>query len=68
MPGLDGYETSRRIRSNPALSSTKIIMVSAMGMTDDIQEGFNSGADDYLPKPFKAVEVRDRIRAQLDGG
>lgn len=67
MPGIGGFETCRRIRATSGPSTPKIIMVSAMAMQDDIQKGMESGADDYLPKPFKGMEVRARIRAQLDG-
>ena len=37
-----------------------------MALPEDIQEGMESGADDYVPKPFKATEIRERIRAQLE--
>ena len=68
MPGIGGFETCRRIRASSGPSSPKIILVSAMAMHDDIQQGMESGADDYLPKPFKGAEVRARIHAQLHPG
>src|SRR5712691_5728941 len=51
MPGLDGYETCRRLRARPELSSVKILMVSARGTTADRLEGYSAGADDYVVKP-----------------
>ena len=66
MPGLDGYETCRHMRANSGQAELKIIMVSARAMQEDIQAGLDSGADDYLVKPFKAGDIRARIRTQLN--
>jgi DNA-binding response OmpR family regulator len=66
MPGLDGYETCRRMRSDQLLSATRIIMVSAKAMESDIRRGYEAGAHDYIPKPFKSSELRARVRAQLE--
>jgi len=62
MPGTDGYTVCRRIRE---FSSTPIIMVSAK--SDDVEkaEGLDAGADDYVTKPFSAVELAARVRAAL---
>lgn len=62
MPGLDGYETCRRLRARADLSSTKILMVSARGSTSDRLEGYSVGADDYVVKPFDPAELLAKIR------
>lgn len=62
-PGsLDGYDVSRRIRE---FSEIPIIMLTARVRESDLLEGFDSGADDYLTKPFSAKELLARIKAVL---
>jgi signal transduction histidine kinase len=65
MPGLDGYETCRRLRACPQLSSIKIIMVSAKAMPSERLEGYEAGADDYVAKPFDADEMLAKVRVYL---
>jgi len=62
LPGIDGFEVARQIR---AFSSTYIIMVTARGEEIDTLMGLDSGADDYLTKPFKPRELRARIESML---
>src|SRR5579859_1891766 len=62
LPGMDGIELCRTIR---AKSDVPIVMLTARGELEDRVRGLNSGADDYLPKPFKFVELMARIRAVL---
>jgi DNA-binding response OmpR family regulator len=62
MPGMDGFETARRIR---AFSSTYIVMLTALGEEIDAMQGLDSGADDYINKPFRPRELRARIEAML---
>ena len=63
LPQLNGLELCKRIRSiNPDIP---IIMLTALGTTDDKVEGFDAGADDYLVKPFDLRELQVRIRALL---
>ncbi len=63
MPGLDGIDLCREIRQkDPDLP---IIMLTALGTTDDKVEGFDAGADDYLVKPFEMRELLARINAIL---
>ena len=52
MPGIDGYETCRRLRSHAELRNTKVIMVSAKAMVSERLQGYEVGADDYVTKPF----------------
>lgn len=65
MPGIDGYETCRRIRALPALRHTKIIMVTAKGTLADRLQGYAVGADDYITKPFEAEELLAKVRVYL---
>ena len=62
LPGMDGLAICRALR---ARSAVPIIMLTARGAVEDRVEGLNSGADDYLPKPFKFVELIARMNAVL---
>ena len=59
LPGLNGYEVCEEVRKKK--SSTPIIMLTALGETEDKIEGFEKGADDYLVKPFDFRELLARI-------
>lgn len=61
MPMINGYELCRRIREKN--QSVPIIMLTALGDTDDKLTGFDAGADDYLVKPFEFKELLARIKA-----
>lgn len=63
MPGIDGFETARRIR---AFSTTRILMVSARADDAEQRAGREAGADDYLTKPFRPRELRQRVESLLD--
>ena len=62
MPHLDGLEVARRLRAS---SPTPILMLTARGAIADRVEGLDSGADDYLVKPFAPAEFLARVRARL---
>jgi two-component system response regulator MtrA len=62
LPGVDGIEVCRRIRAE---SGTPIIMLTARGDTSDVVVGLESGADDYVVKPFNPKELVARIRTRL---
>jgi len=62
LPGMNGTEVCQEIRQTLKLA-TPIIMLTALGTTDDIVEGLQTGADDYLTKPFKFKELLARISA-----
>lgn len=63
LPKINGLDLCKQIRENKP--DTLIIMLTALGTTDDKVEGFDSGADDYLVKPFEMRELLVRIRALL---
>jgi two-component system cell cycle response regulator DivK len=52
LPGVDGWEATRRIKANPALRGIPVVAVSAHAMTGDEERARESGADDYLSKPL----------------
>ena len=62
MPGLDGIEVARRLRT---ADGTPILMLTARDAVEDRVEGLDSGADDYLVKPFAPAELLARVRALL---
>ena len=63
MPGMDGFSVARNIRKEGI--NLPIIMLTALGDVDDKVTGLDSGADDYLTKPFMAKELLARLRALL---
>lgn len=63
MPKLNGIDVLKRLREGSV--STPVMMLTAKGQKDDRILGFNSGADDYLPKPFDPDELIARVRALL---
>ncbi|MEO7411818.1 MAG: hybrid sensor histidine kinase/response regulator [Opitutaceae bacterium] len=65
MPGIDGFETCRRLKRTYGDDCAPIIFITAKNLSDDVVEGLNAGGADYLPKPFKAKEVLARIRSHL---
>ena len=66
MPGLDGFETCRRLRSDPANSDLPILFMTALTDTAARLAGFAAGAVDYISKPFEPEEVLARLRVQLE--
>ena len=65
LPGLDGTEVSRLIRSRPGTSTLPIIMLTARTEESDRVLGLDLGADDYITKPFSPRELAARVRAVL---
>jgi two-component system, OmpR family, response regulator len=66
LPGIDGFETCRRLRSEAVWAP--ILMLTARGSIDDRVAGLDSGADDYLTKPFSLRELLARLRALMRRG
>ena len=65
LPGADGTELLRRMRATPSLSAIPVILATARGAEYDRVSGLDSGADDYLVKPFSVMELASRVRAVL---
>ncbi len=68
LPGLDGLSLARRIRADRELAATRIIMLTARTQPEDIVRGLESGADDYVTKPFDRPVLLARVRAVLRRG
>jgi len=62
MPETDGVEVCRQARENPALKSAYIILLTSRGSKEDIVQGLQAGADDYVTKPFDHGELRARVQ------
>ena len=65
MPVMDGAETCRAIRRDPALRDTMVVFLSALGEEEQQIEGFDAGADDYIPKPIRMTVLMSRVAAIL---
>ena len=65
MPSLNGFEVTRRLRETPSTAGIPVILLTARAQEADVQEGFASGADDYLRKPFSPRELSARVQAIL---
>ncbi len=66
MPRLDGFGLVRALRQDPATASIPVILLSARAGEEESIEGLDSGADDYLAKPFSARELLARVRTHLE--
>lgn len=65
LPEMDGLSVLRKLKGTPACSRLPVIMLTAKGSEYDTVMGLDSGADDYIPKPFGMMELLARIRAVL---
>lgn len=65
MPGIDGFETCRRLKENPCTQTIPVIFTTALVDTDSKAKGFSLGAVDYIPKPFDQTEVLARLQVHL---
>lgn len=66
MPGMDGFEVCRLLKSNPRTQSIPIIFITAKNAEEDETRGFEVGAVDYISKPFSLPVVRARVQTHLD--
>jgi DNA-binding response OmpR family regulator len=65
MPDMDGIDLTRLVRSTPAIADTPILLLTGLADNQDKYRGFIEGADDYLVKPFDAMELQLRVKALL---
>lgn len=65
MPGIDGFETCRRLKANPQTHDIPVIFMTALADTESKVKGLSLGAVDYITKPFEGEEVLARIRIHL---
>jgi sigma-B regulation protein RsbU (phosphoserine phosphatase) len=65
MPGIDGYEVCRRLRSAEATRELPIMFLSSLEDAKDKGRGFELGGNDYVTKPFEVLEVQARVRSLL---
>lgn len=68
MPGIDGFETCRKLKQNNQLKSIPVIFITAKKDVESIVEGFEVGGVDYVPKPFNHREICARVRTHLELG
>lgn len=66
LPGINGLEVCKRLRANG--NTRPILMLTALGTTQNIVAGLDSGADDYLVKPYKLAELLARVRSMIRRG
>lgn len=65
LPGVDGFEVTRRLRTNPRLATLPILLLTGRTSLDDVVTGLDAGADDFITKPFARAELLARIRSAL---
>jgi DNA-binding response OmpR family regulator len=68
MPKLDGFETLKRLKADPSTADIPIIMLTARAQDEDVFEGYGTGAQWYLTKPFNPEELRRVVRHLLEQG
>lgn len=57
MPGMNGLDLARAIKGEPTLAGTRIILLTARNQPEDVEAGYQAGADHYLTKPFSPLEL-----------
>ena len=62
MPRKNGYEVCEEVKSDPELSKTHVIMLTAKGQESDRDKGLALGADEYMTKPFSPSKITERVR------
>jgi CheY-like chemotaxis protein len=67
LPGMDGLELTRRLRTNPSLGDVVILALTAYAMEADEQKALDAGCDGYIAKPLDTRSLPDVVRAYLDG-
>ena len=65
LPVMDGYEATRRIKADPALSAIPVIAVTSYALSGDEEKARAAGCDDFVPKPFSPRQLLAKIRQYL---
>ncbi|MEZ4267990.1 MAG: response regulator [Myxococcota bacterium] len=65
MPGMDGYEVTRRLKADPATSHVPVILVTALTGTEEKNRGLEAGADEFLNKPVNTHELLARVKSMI---
>lgn len=68
MPGMDGFEVCRRIKADPELAGTTVVMLTAASHDEDRAGGDRVGADGYLTKPFSPLDLLQVVGRTMSGG
>ena len=66
MPGVSGLDAIRELRADDSLFDLPVILLTARAQESDVETGFDSGADDYITKPFSPRELAARVEALLE--
>jgi CheY-like chemotaxis protein len=61
MPGMNGFDLCRRLRSEEATRTTPIILVTTRSNLESLERGYESGCNDYVVKPFEGLELRLKV-------
>jgi CheY-like chemotaxis protein len=65
LPTLNGYEVCKSVKSDPTMSSTKVLILSGMAQNSDRQKAKEAGADGYIAKPFSSIELLEKVEGLL---
>ena len=66
LPKMNGYDTTRTIKSDPALKGIPIIVITSYALSGDDQKAFDAGADDYMAKPYAPKDLLEKVEAWLE--
>jgi DNA-binding response OmpR family regulator len=61
MPGMSGYDVCKKIKSDSRVKKIPVVMFSALAHETNIKQGFDSGADEYITKPFDPYLLKDKV-------
>jgi two-component system, cell cycle response regulator DivK len=67
LPHLDGWEATRRLKSDPTTQSIPVVALTAVAMRGDEEQARAAGCDDYIPKPARPVAIRQVVRKHIGG-